>query len=37
MAGPGVKTFRDLVSVKMAEEPWYYNYTMKNGIRVREN
>ncbi|XP_067667417.1 atrial natriuretic peptide receptor 1-like [Haliotis asinina] len=33
LAGADVQAFRDLVSVKMAEAPWYYNYTLLNGIK----
>ncbi|XP_046584899.1 LOW QUALITY PROTEIN: atrial natriuretic peptide receptor 1-like [Haliotis rubra] len=33
LAGAEVQAFRDLVSVKMAEAPWYYNYTLLNGIK----
>ena len=28
MAGPEVETFRDIVSIKMADPPWNYNNTL---------
>ncbi|XP_046358939.2 atrial natriuretic peptide receptor 1-like [Haliotis rufescens] len=33
MMGAEVQAFRDLVSAKMAEAPWYYNYTLVKGIK----
>ena len=34
MAGPEVESFRDLVTVKMADPPWNYNQTMLSALRV---
>ncbi|XP_041368120.1 atrial natriuretic peptide receptor 1-like [Gigantopelta aegis] len=31
MSGPEVEAFKSLIPVKMAEEPWNYNYTLLSG------
>ena len=36
MAGPEVEAFKSLIPIKMAEEPWNYNYTLLSGKKVSD-
>ncbi|XP_055956148.1 atrial natriuretic peptide receptor 1-like [Patella vulgata] len=36
MAGPEVESFRDLIPLKMAESPWFYNTSIENRKRGSE-